>query len=295
MKIGLKLTTLTIALGVIVIGGALTVAFYAYDFTENNPQFCRSCHLMDTAFEAWKKSVHNGINCHDCHEATIVEKNKMLLKTLFKNPKKVTERYGHFLVSSEICESCHLTSDVTISINRSYGHARHVFMEQLECTQCHGTKLHRFVPEERFCINCHMEKRVHGVGMEGMSCLGCHTYGSQQADLKPSRERCLSCHAKIAQSQGINGTEFWPMEGPMSFRCMVCHKPHSKDVKPSSGDCIGCHNSIEELGKHGLHLEVAGGECTVCHKPHAWRVTKKIAQELCQTCHDYRPLNKFFL
>lgn len=294
MKMPFKWTVFTIILGIIVIGGALTVAFYAYDFTENNPEFCRSCHLMDTAFDAWKASVHNGINCHDCHEATIVEKNKMLIKTLLTNPKKVSERYGHFLVSSEICEKCHITKDVTLSINRSYGHMKHVFMEQLECTQCHGTELHKFVPEERFCISCHMEKRVHGVGMEGMACLGCHVYGSEAADLRPSRERCLSCHARIASSQGINGTDFWPLEGPMAFRCMKCHRPHSK-VKPTSSDCLRCHNSVVELGKHGIHLEVVDGDCNTCHQPHAWRVTREISEELCSSCHEPQPLRKFFL
>jgi predicted CXXCH cytochrome family protein len=295
MRFPIKLSTLTIILGIIVIGGALTVAFYAYDFTENNPEFCKSCHLMDKAFAAWKVSVHNGINCHDCHQASIVEKNKMLMRTMLTNPKKISKRYGHFLVKSEICEKCHLTKDAALSINRSYGHARHVFMAQLECTQCHGTKLHKFVPEERFCINCHMDKRVHGVGMEGMACLGCHTYGSQQADLKPSRERCLAWHAKIAQSPGVKSTNFWPLEGPMAFRCMKCHDPHSKDIKPTSSDCIKCHNSIVELGKHGIHLEVTGGDCITCHKPHVWKVTRKTAKQLCQSCHEQKSLEKFFL
>lgn len=294
MKLGFKLTTITLILGAVVLGGALVVAFYAYDFTENNPQFCRSCHLMDEAFDAWKVSVHNGINCHDCHEASIVEKNKMLIKTLLTNPKKLSERYDHFLVPSEKCKDCHLTKDVVLSINRSYGHAKHVFMEQLECTQCHGTTLHKFVTEERFCVNCHMEKRVHGMGMEGMACLGCHSYGSQEADLRPSRDRCLSCHAKIAESQGTNGVDFWPLEGPMTFRCMECHKPHSKSVKPTSEECINCHNSIAQLGKHGIHLEVTE-DCITCHQPHAWRVTEEIAEELCSSCHDYKPLNRFFL
>ncbi len=295
MKFPFKLSIITVILGVIVVIGAITVAFYAYDFTENNPEFCRSCHLMDEAFDAWKASVHNGINCHTCHEASIIEKNKMMIRTLFSNPKEVSERYGHFLVPSDICRECHLTRDAAISINRSYGHARHVFMAQLECTQCHGTELHKFVTEERFCVNCHIEKRVHGVGMEGMACLGCHTYGGQQADLRPTRERCLSCHAKIARSQGLDGANFWPRNGSMAFRCMECHKPHSKSIKPTSTDCLRCHNSIVELGKHGIHLDATGGDCTICHMPHMWRVTRDLARELCQSCHDRKPLEKFFL
>jgi predicted CXXCH cytochrome family protein len=138
-----------------------------------------------------------------------------------------------------------------------------------------------------------MDKRVHGVGMKGMACLGCHTFGSQEADLGPTREKCLSCHSRIELSKGVTSMEFWPMEGPMAFRCMKCHRPHSK-VKPTSADCLKCHNSIVNLGKHGIHLEATDGDCTVCHKPHQWRVTRKISKELCRTCHEYRPLNKFF-
>src|SRR3990172_7542327 len=71
-------------------------------------------------------------------------------------------------------------------------HAKHYFMEKIECTKCHGYITHKFVPEERFCTTCHTNREVHGTGMEALACLNCHT--ERTADLKPAREKCLFCH-----------------------------------------------------------------------------------------------------
>ena len=50
-----------------------------------------------------------------------------------------------------------------------------------------------------WCLKCHEDKQVHGVGMEELACLNCHTDRTQ--DLKPGRKKCLFCHGgdKIRQ------------------------------------------------------------------------------------------------
>ncbi|HDO23304.1 MAG TPA: hypothetical protein ENG86_10755, partial [Nitrospirae bacterium] len=63
----LKGKIITVVLLLVVIIGGSVVAFKFYNFTQNNPKFCISCHLMQPAYNAWSKSKHKGINCHSCH------------------------------------------------------------------------------------------------------------------------------------------------------------------------------------------------------------------------------------
>ena len=44
---------------------------HLYDYTEHDPKFCVTCHVMDEPFDTWETSVHKTIECHDCHYATI--------------------------------------------------------------------------------------------------------------------------------------------------------------------------------------------------------------------------------
>lgn len=114
-----------------------------------------------------------------------------------------------------------------------------MFIEQIQCSKCHSREAHKFLPGERFCLECHKEKVVHGFGMEDMACLDCHIYkadakGVDSKDLKPTRAKCLECHKSGAK---VN----FPKDGAMKFDCYQCHKPHVKaKVKPGAEDCFSC-------------------------------------------------------
>ncbi len=308
---------------VIVIGGG-AVAYHVHDFTENNPKFCVSCHLMQEAYDAWENSVHNKINCHECHYASPAEQNRMLFMTLIQKPEAVEERHGKVIVPWKYCFKCHWEREpgfeAAPNIAKSRGHAKHVFMEQVECAECHAyieedkTGLHEFLPNDRFCLKCHEDTEVHGLGMEALACLACHT--DKTEDILPNREKCLTCHgsaeirAKIAlepksvdtkhftpdpemvkkaSSKGVN----FPEGAPMEFECHTCHKPHTK-VKPDQSECFGCHREIKKVGKHDLHINMVGMECIMCHKPHEWKVDEASAKETCTQCHDYQSPDSFF-
>ncbi len=300
---------IAVLLLIIFTGGGI-VAFKFYDFTQNNPRFCLSCHLMKPAFEAWEKSEHTGINCHECHHLSIPEQNKLLINFVLYRPTSVPERHGKIIVPWKFCIKCHWEKDERYpqapSIARSRYHAKHVFMEQIECSKCHGYVVHRFLPEERFCMNCHKNKEVHGTGMEKLACINCHT--DRTVDLKPGRNKCLFCHGtdesirkRLIEDGTIDVKYFTPTEetikkarkitipsgAPMQFYCYECHKPHTK-VKPDSGDCLRCHSNIPDVGKHNTHVKVMGMKCMECHKPHSWRVTPKQAQSDCTKCHEYK-------
>jgi len=309
----LKAKLLVIALLLIIVFGGGFIAFKFYDFTQNNPKFCVGCHLMQPAYDSWAQSEHKALNCHDCHHLTIVEQNQLLISFVLKRPNSVPERHkGQVIVSSKYCNSCH-TEGKAARINKSLFHAKHVYMEQIECTECHGevkpdkSGLHHFLPSEKFCTKCHKGKQVHGEGMGGLACINCHT--DRTKDLKPGRLKCLYCHSsddRIKQQLKDDGTMdvrfFVPdaatikkakkivfeEKSPMQFYCYECHKPHEAGkVRPNNDDCLRCHSGIPKIGKHKEHLNM-DMKCKDCHKPHVWRVTEVSAKKDCVACHEYR-------
>jgi len=296
-----------------IVGGGV-VAFKFYDFTQNNPKFCVSCHLMQPAYDAWAASEHKNLNCHDCHHLTIPEQNKLLVSFVLHRPATVPDRHGKVIVPWKNCIKCHWERDEKFknakSINQSRMHAKHVFMEQIECVKCHGYRTHQFTAEERFCVKCHQGKTVHGTGMEQLACLNCHT--DRTKDLKPSRKKCLFCHGdetvrkELRADATLDVTHYQPDQktinkaikivvpekAPMQFDCYQCHKPH-KSSRPDWGNCLSCHENIINVGKHNTHVQVMGMKCKQCHKPHIWRVSPEQAKKDCVTCHEYREPKRF--
>jgi hypothetical protein len=289
-------------------------SFRLYDFTQNNTKFCVSCHLMKTSFEAWEKSEHKAINCHECHHLSPSELNKLLISFVLKRTTVIPKRHGKIIVPWKYCIKCHWEKDQrypkAVMINRSNLHAKHVFIEQVECSKCHGYIVHKFTPEERFCVKCHKGKVVHGNGMGGLACLNCHT--DRTKDLKPGRKKCLFCHGtneirkELMADNSLDVKHYLPVQAtikkalridvppgaPMQFYCYTCHKPHDK-VRPDWGNCLSCHEIIINVGKHDLHIKVVGMKCEECHRPHSWRVTNESAKKDCVKCHEYREPKKF--
>jgi Cytochrome c3 len=298
--------------------GSSFAAYKTYDFTQNNPKFCAYCHLMDPAYSSWATSEHNNVNCHECHHLAVPELTELLVSFVLKNPSVVPERHKKdFIVDQKFCNKCH-TQGNAIKINNSRFHATHVFMQKLECTECHGeikpdkSGLHRFLPTEKFCLKCHTDKQVHGEGMGGLACLNCHT--EKTTNLRPGRDKCLYCHGtdeKLRKDLIAAGTidvkYFKPDAGlikkafkikftkqsPMQIPCYECHQPHTAGkIKPGNTDCLRCHASTVNVGKHGSHLAM-GMNCKDCHKPHLWKVTEQSARKDCVTCHEYKSPKAF--
>jgi nitrate/TMAO reductase-like tetraheme cytochrome c subunit len=315
--ISLKAKLLIIALiAVIALGGGF-VAYKFYDFTQNNPKFCVGCHLMQPAYDSWATSEHKSLNCHDCHHLTIPEQNQLLISFVLHRPNSVPERHGKIIVSSKHCNQCHTEGKAT-RINKSLFHAKHVYMEQIECTECHGevksdkSGLHHFLPTEKFCTKCHKGKQVHGEGMGGLACINCHT--DRTKDIRPGRKKCLFCHSndesvrKELIDDGTMDVRYFQPDSsvirkatkiaysaaaPMQFYCYECHKPHTPGkVKPKNEDCLRCHEGTPKIGKHKIHLNM-DMQCKDCHKPHVWRVTEASAKKDCVACHEYRSPKAF--
>ncbi len=324
LKTGYARLIITLLIPVVLLSGG-TVAYHVHDFTENDPAFCVTCHIMQQAYNAWAESVHHQVNCHECHYATPAEQNRMLLMALINKPKAVGERHGKVVVPWKMCFKCHWDKqkgyENAENIAKSELHAKHVFIEKIECSKCHGylkdtknkTGLHQFLPDGRFCLKCHQGKKIHGLGMANLACLACHT--DKTEDIRPNRAKCLTCHGnaeirariallpptvdtkhftpdpKMVKKASSLGVVF-PEDAPMMFRCSTCHKPHGK-VKPEMSDCLKCHRNIGKVGRHSFHLNDLGIKCTMCHKPHLWKVTKTAAREICSQCHPYKDPDLF--
>lgn len=258
------------------------VGYKYYRYTQDDPQYCASCHLMKDAFTEWQKGKHRDIVCQACHHLSILEQNQLLAAyVLSGNNKSFSQTHGREKPWKG-CKSCHMDemSQGSLTLNKSYGHARHVFLQHIECKTCHKSALHVFHPNENACQNCHKDKGVHGIGMEAFSCLKCHSFSEKTPSMVP-KDRCIKCHTKI------------PSKGPMTgMPCHQCHKPHGQ-MSPTSAACASeCHRNEAAVGQHGLHMK-KGLNCLDCHKPHSWIVGKSRAAVLCSKCHAPKNPKRF--
>lgn len=265
-----------------VVGGISGWRYYRY--TQDVPEFCGTCHMLDESFRGWQKSTHRDITCQVCHRMSILEQNRLLIAYLLRGQTVPSKQVHGKVKPWQKCMDCHkrAVKQGTVSVRAGYGHAMHVFREGIECVKCHSFSVHDFNPDQRACSACHKGKLVHGIGMEGLLCLNCHSFSEKSPKLISSR-KCLGCH-KISVS------------GPMSmFQCLQCHKPHEK-VKLQSKDCLGqCHGNEAKVGQHGIHMEIRKirDGCLYCHKAHSWSVGVRQAKTLCSRCHPYKDPRTF--
>ncbi len=256
-----KTVLVAIMLFISVVGIVLAVRYYTY--IQKNPEFCNSCHLMEEAYAAWKKSGHRFIACQECHQLGIIEQNRLLIKFVFTTDRKTPEPHGN-VAPWKTCTRCHwdeATKQGAISVNKSTGHARHINVEKLVCMDCHTRSVHAFLPDKSACLRCHRDWKIHGVGMEETSCMTCHPFSPRsKGSFIPDRERCLTCHRSSPKTS-------FPTNVPMArLNCYECHKPHTR-IKPTDEDCMRCHTA-EVLQKRPVHHNEQ--HCIACHIPHRW-------------------------
>jgi hypothetical protein len=237
----------------------------------------------------------------------------------FLGQRTVNPRHGEVIVPRTLCLGCHWERDENYpkapDISKSRYHAKHVFIEKIECTKCHGYKTHKFTMEERYCLTCHKDKefRPHGTTdkphvkapMGDLPCLNCHT--DRTSTLLPGRKKCLFCHGgeQVRKELLADGTfdvkHFSPSaetirkakkidipdNAAMKFDCNTCHNPHLR-ARPDWANCtVKCHQNVPHTGKHEIHLQM-NLQCKNCHKPHLWKVTQEQARKECVTCHEYK-------
>jgi hypothetical protein len=269
----LKLPEMTRRNQVIIAIALLIIAipsYFIYDYTQNNPKFCTTCHLMNTAYETWDISAMHDLNCHECHESDMVESLGHVVEVLTENPQHVTKVTE---VDNELCEECHASNDRRWrQVASTAGHEVHFFERDQppDCIECHGLRLHVFEPPEEICMECHdKETRMDTPEIE-MHCLDCHEFTDRL--LFPEKEDCINCH-DFARLQAIMD-ESIHQSVRVETDCFSCHNPHEER---KFVDCESCHDT----GGLGLHDNTSHTSCELCHTPHSLTGMR----DNCLTCH----------
>jgi len=255
-------------------------SLFIFDYTQNNPKFCTTCHLMNEAYNTWEASAMHDLNCHSCHEATMAQSMQHVYDVLTHNPQDVTKPVE---IENDMCETCHASNDDQwLQVVNTAGHAVHLYNgnAHAECIECHGMELHVFRPPHEPCLECHEPERVHASETMNADCTTCHDFLAEEDDLTPVRDDCIECHEEkelLVVSM--------PAETHLDSTCTSCHDPHGE---VTAEDCTKCHTDVDE----GLHEISAHTVCTSCHVPHE----EVAVRDSCESCHvdkeeHYAPVN----
>ncbi len=251
-----------------------------YRYTQVDPDFCSSCHLVREAYVDWQKSSHSRVICQKCHEIGVLEQNQRLLGYLATGGDPISLTHGRQRPWMQ-CEGCHKTtiSQGAISPDKAYGHAKHAIIKKIECKQCHFNNQHNLPYNDDSCSKCHQNREVHGISAKEFSCINCHPFIRKHPVMTPP-DKCTKCHVEMLQKNRKS-----------KLSCHYCHKPHLRQ-KAENAACIACHKTEANLGQHGSHTKY-GIECMHCHKPHKWSIETLEKKELCTECHEYKDPRSF--
>jgi hypothetical protein len=246
-------------------------SYFIYDYTQHNPKFCTTCHLMTDAYDTWEGSAMHDLTCHECHVADMVTNIQHMVDVLTKDPQVVVKPAE---IDNELCEECHVSEDPQwLQVVNTDGHKVHFFGNgnHADCIDCHGMELHVFRPPEEGCQECHDESRVHAAEEMDATCVTCHDFlanGNGDHFIPSERDDCITCHFQMEETS-MSLTS----EAHLESSCTSCHNPHEEEV---AEDCSKCHNVDE-----GLHEVPAHSDCTSCHVPHV----EVDIRETCVSCH----------
>ena len=131
----LFLAAILILAGVVIFAASSSPGLGLYAKSET-PEFCGSCHVLNTEYEAWFHSgAHHQIKCVDCHLPNNNFPNHLLWKALDGVKDAVKFHTGR------------VSEDIRIS-----EHGAQVVLDN--CRRCHAETMAR-INEERRCWDCH--------------------------------------------------------------------------------------------------------------------------------------------
>jgi len=287
------------------------------------PEFCRSCHLMEPYYQAWHNSTHKNVPCVDCHfEPGLANTLKGKFEASSQAIKFITKTYGskpHAQVHDSSClrSGCHekriLEGKVNWEIRKdpklviTFNHAPHLKQErrgkQLRCVSCHSQIVQgqHLVVTLDTCFLCHFKDLPHGRHEETIAgCTSCHSAPKDKIilptgvfDHKEYVARgvtCINCHSDSIKGQG---------EVPLQV-CWVCHNQpaqiarygesrfiHETHVSGHKVECSSCHVVIE----HNLTANAN----RLFKLPDGDHAAKAGDQGACTQCHEQSHLGPTLL
>ena len=185
---------IAITLTVVLVVAALSAATIMYTST---PQFCSSCHIMETRYVSWKYSDHADFTtCLSCHaEPGLMGEIKAHLAGSRYVYSFLRGRVSRGVLLAEVpnenCFKCHDEAQLPEkprggAVHDTY-HTIHTAKE-LHCVECHGGLAHAtMLPVKArsamtLCQRCHQQETS-----AFLTCFTCHPSGpSAPAYMKPS-------------------------------------------------------------------------------------------------------------
>src|SRR6185369_8233364 len=179
---------------VVGVGGGAGFAEYSMQ-----PDFCRSCHIMEPYYQAWHGSTHKNVPCTDCHfEPGLKNTIKGKFEASSQAAKFITGTYGskpHAQIHDVSCmrSGCHekrllegkvnwpVTTPNGNVVTIKFDHTPHLTEErrgkQLRCVSCHSQIVQgqHLVVTLDTCFLCHFKGLEHGRNEHTVGgCTGCH-------------------------------------------------------------------------------------------------------------------------
>lgn len=254
--------------------------------------------------ELYKKSVHSGADCTDCHENYSADE---MPHSKTKTPVN--------------CKGCH--SDLKGIETSVHANAK--------CADCHSK--HNIKPAKEFaqeqstaCQNCHNSKTFQGYktslhAKKNIGCDGCHSGGhdTHKITRQESEAVCKKCHNQTHKAfDNTVHNSVLNKENKKGPSCIDCHGSHqllSTKVSIESESCLKCHlnekmfpgetkgsakfvkeyktsiHGMRMVTENGVMKEAAG--CVDCHGNHIGEksgetksaLTKANMLETCGKCH----------
>jgi nitrate/TMAO reductase-like tetraheme cytochrome c subunit len=304
-----------VKIGLIAIPVFAISVFGAIEYT-SRPEFCKSCHFMDTYYNSWKESIHGkkGISCLECHyppglEATIVSKTRAISQVVTYFTQTHGKPWAEIDDRSCLRTGCHdkqlIEGEERFTgknprVIVSFNHKAHLTQlrrgKQLRCVGCHSQIVQgeHITVTESTCFLCHFKDAP-----DSLSSLR----GQPLGETKVISD-CLSCHGAPMETIEVRGIKFEHKE--MLARGVECKKCHLHAVT-GNGDvprqrCWSCHMIKEHLEYydklepqqrslfvHNHHITEHAVECYQCHLEIQHEDKDKNRQEPssldCQGCH----------
>ncbi len=212
-----------------------------YYVSRTRPGFCRSCHLMEAAYQSWQKGEHQKIPCQVCHKAPLSRKLKGVWRWATERPGTFPSDVN-FHFNEDFCLSCHQKEDANWPVLiQSKDHALHPNGEKIMCMNCHHAGQHHYsaMNGPARCTECHGS----GAREDLAYCEGCHKASVQiiEADVSMDLPRATSEHIGVACIQchlpdhGASAPyhSFVPIledEKNVAMQgCLKCHEDYSRE------------------------------------------------------------------
>jgi nitrate/TMAO reductase-like tetraheme cytochrome c subunit len=263
-----------VAIVLLAAGGAFSFMEYSME-----PDFCRSCHLMEPYYKAWHESTHKNVACIECHfEPGLANTIEGKWKASTQLAKTLTGTYGskpHAEVRDASClrSGCHerriLEGRVEWTVRSTAGHPVTIHFDH----KPHLTELRR--GKQLRCVSCHSQI-VQGkhIVVTLDSCFLCHFKGFEHGRHDETMGGCISCHDSPKTTIRMATGDF--VHEKYVQRKVACENCHSDSVS-GNGDvlrqvCWTCHNQPDQIARfdessfiHQEHVTKHKVECTNCH------------------------------